>query len=116
MAITPSPARALTLPAEATTSPPCHMRRAVSQTAARTFAYWSLIAVGISSVQPHQNWLNRRIVMTRSLRGVTLAVALLSGTSLFAQLQPMASDGTTVADLCRQLREFRTARRASGVG
>jgi hypothetical protein len=56
--------------------------------------------------------------MFRTLRGVSLAVALLSSSSsLFAQLQPIAnSDGTTVRDMVRQLRDFRETRRAAGTG
>ena len=55
--------------------------------------------------------------MIRSLRGASLVLGLLlSSAPLFAQLQPLAGDGSTVRDMVRQLREYREARRAAGTG
>jgi len=54
--------------------------------------------------------------MTRSLRGFALAVAaLLTTTSLSAQLIAHGADGTTVRDMVTQLRNYREQRRAAGV-
>src|SRR5436305_4404850 len=57
--------------------------------------------------------------MTRIFRGASLVfVLVLTSAPLFGQskLQPLPSDGTTVRDMVQQLREFREARRAAGVG
>ena len=55
--------------------------------------------------------------MLRTLRGASLVLALLlTSAPLFGQLQPLPSDGTTVRDMVRQLRDFREARRAAGAG
>ena len=53
--------------------------------------------------------------MLRTLRGASLVLALLlTSAPLLGQLQPLPSDGTTVRDMVRQLRDFREARRAAG--